>query len=110
MKRIPLPPYGLKILKILRAKQLPTNDIFLFVGDGAWESAKIHSQSQAVLLLPQGESPYNYLWPVEGCSVLTIIKSEVDSHIIKQLAHVVLSSGATVMRAILPNFSLVVYR
>lgn len=95
-----LPPYSHVLLEKISNKNLSKNDIFLFVGHRAWQSAKAFSLSQTVLLLPPGESPYEYQWPVINRPVLLINTGNVSEHLIKQTAHALLSSGAEIVRVI----------
>ena len=103
-------PYGKQLQENIAKNGLPRNDIFLFFGKNAWRKATSFAIQQAVLVLPDNESPYQYFFPVENCSILAVATSPVPIHAIKQLAHCVLSYRALIMRAILPDGSLVIYR
>lgn len=95
-----LPPYSHNLIEKFKHNELPKNDVFVFIGKNAWQSAKIFSLSQTVLLLPPRESPYKYQWPVINLQVLVVNTGDVQDHLIKQTAHALLSSGAAIVRVI----------
>ena len=61
----PFPPYGKKLFDALRHGHKPTNDIFLFVGQNAWQNAKYFSTWQDVLILPPHRHPDEF--PLKKC-------------------------------------------
>lgn len=105
-----LPPYGKQLAENIREGKLPKNDIYLTLGFRAWKAARIYALSQTVLLLPSDESPYHFEWPVTNLSVLLIDTGKVAEHLIKQTAHALLLAEASIVRAILLNGSLVIFR
>jgi hypothetical protein len=97
-----LPPFGKALAEHLKIKNYPNNDVYLFLGAGAWQRAKNFTErGRVALVLPLGETPANYLWPVHGCDVLTVITSELPAHIVKLTAHALLLAGARVVRVLL---------
>jgi len=110
IKTKPLPPYGQKLQAYLQKGFKPKNSIFLFLSFKAWEKAKAFNQSQVVLLLPADRSPYDYCWPVQGCSVLAFDTGGLEPNTIEQTAHALLLAGALSVHIILFDNRLVVYR
>lgn len=97
-----LPPFGKALAERLKAKNYPSNDVYLFLGENAWQGAKNFTErGLPSLVLPNGEIPTNYRWPVQGCSVLTVITSELPAHIIKLTAYTLLLAKARVVRVLL---------
>lgn len=94
----PLPPYGRKLLIALQCGYKPKNDIFLFVGQNAWQDAKYFSNWQDVLILPPHRHPDEFDWSiVEGLSILLRDANNVQYEVIRKLAHSLLSSLASVV-------------
>jgi hypothetical protein len=108
--RKPLPPYGKELQEHLQRALQPKNNVFLFLGKDPWQSAKAFNASQVVLVLPPGKSPYEYYWPVKGCSILAIAKGELATSYVEQAAHALLIAGAMSVHVMLPNYRLIVYR
>ncbi|MGD9152163.1 MAG: hypothetical protein PVG30_00685 [Gammaproteobacteria bacterium] len=93
-----LPPYGRKLLIALQCGYKPTNDVFLFVGQDAWQNAKYFSNWQDVLILPPHRHPDEFDWSiVKGLSVLLRDADNVRYEVIRKLAHSLLSSLASVV-------------
>lgn len=110
LKAKPLPPYGQRLQTYLRQGLTPKNSIFLFLGLQAWKKAKIFNNTQTVLLLPPGHSPYDYQWPVQQCSVLAFDTGGLAPTYIEQTAHALLMAGALSVHVILFDYRLIVYR
>lgn len=106
----PLPPFGSHVQGKIRQGIKPTNDIFLFVGTNAFALAEKFSSSQWVLTFSANHSPYEYDWPVQNCSVLVFDRGGVKHSTIEQLAHALLMAGAAIVRIVLVNYRLVIYR
>lgn len=107
--KIILPPFGESLYQRLKRGNQPKNDIFLFFGFHARQHAKEFSTIQCVLALPLGYSPYHYVWPVSGCSILGLDKGGFSILQIEEMAYVLLLSGATAVRVLLSNNNFVVY-
>lgn len=97
-----LPPFGKGIKD--RIGSLPPCDrtIWVYSGDRhAWDLARVRSALKLpVLVLPPGEDPRLYVWPVHGCEVIvTDIGGSVDGALLT-LASELLQSGASVVRIV----------
>lgn len=62
-KRTRFPPYG----KAVTA----TSNVFIFAGPDAWNRAKQRKAGNA-MVLPEGDEPASYKWPVYGLEVMLI--------------------------------------
>lgn len=93
-----LPPYGAALARDLMAGRVPWNDARIYVGADAWDRAKRHTASAPRLLLPPGDSPDHYRWPVEGCQVWVIAAGTVADSTLLRLAELLLDAGAEVVR------------
>jgi hypothetical protein len=86
-------PYSLKLH--------PTSEIRIYAGSQAWGTARIRNSYCAdALVLPEGESPSQYSWPVRGVDVLVIQAGIIDLKPIPELAHILIASGATIVRVV----------
>jgi hypothetical protein len=86
-----LPPFGKTIRQHPQLADL--NIIFVAIGRDAWGWAK--SQQNPTLVLPDGENPCSYDWPVTGFPVVVVRTSEVEPDIERQLASQLFRLGAT---------------
>ena len=105
-----LAPFGRELEKQLATGMKPRNDIFFCLGKHAWEKAKHFANTHAVLVLPPNESPYDYEWPVAGCSVLIFGTSPLPISYIEATAYCLLTANAEIVRASLYESSFAVYR
>ncbi len=90
-----LPPFG----KILLDRQRFKNPPFLVavcVGGDAWNSAKVRNArgDSVALVLPAGETPASYSWPVSGCMVVVDWTQPAPEQLIVSLARSLLVAGA----------------
>jgi hypothetical protein len=108
-----LPPYGKQLLSLLERKGRLQNDIFLFIGEQAWQKgSNFSNRGQAVLVLPSNETPELYTWPVRGYDVLVIVTSLIDSKRLIQTVGALSLAGANIVRVVLfpDNNRIIVYR
>lgn len=87
-----LPPYA----KDLAKKRLTGASINLYVcaGRTAWDVARARANNHAdVLVLPPGEDPYKYTWPVRGLDVL-LSWPDGDYASLCRFADLLIQSGA----------------
>jgi len=109
-KRKRLPPYGKRLKEFLLNGHKPKNDIFLFVGNGAWHKAEFFKNSHNVLILPPNNNPDEFDWSiVRGFSVLIFATSNIHYNIIRKLAYQLLSYSSSIVRVILANHKLVIF-
>jgi hypothetical protein len=81
-----------------------------YFGSRAWTNACTrNSYSHDALVLPDGKSPNAYRWPVHGLDVLVIQAGTVDLTPIPELAHLLIASGANIVRVIYGE-NMAVYR
>ena len=87
MRPKPLPPYGRQYLD-----QRPSNGPWIACGPGAWEFTRL--KPFPVIVLPDGDDPADYRWPVIDQDVLLIEVGIYDTERIERIAQVLLESGA----------------
>lgn len=90
-----LPPYGQALAKALETNTL--REVWIFVGDAAW-SHVTRPAADGRTLLPPGESPSVFRWPVDGLEVLAIQAGAVTEAALLELRDNLLNNGATVVR------------
>jgi len=106
----PLPPYGRRAALLLAKGIQPKNDIFIFAGLNAWDKAKIFAKTHIVLCLPLNTNPFDFFWPTNGRSVLLFDTGGLNITEIEHIAFCLLCAKATIVRALLINNTLVIYR
>jgi len=87
-----LPPFG----KQLTERQPPPFLVFVCVGAGAWDAAKARNQRDdaLALVLPAGDSPGAYTWPVLGCLCVVEWQQPAQGQMIVELVKALLMAGA----------------
>ncbi len=107
-----VPPFGKPLKELLQSGELPTNSIYLYIGNKAWERGKKSSISRTsrTLILPPNESPLIYDWPVNGCDILMIETSPIDTESIEHLVAILFGNGATKVTLISFDFLLTIYK
>jgi hypothetical protein len=108
----PLAPFSKKLEYLLSNNQKPRNNIFVFIGVNAFQKAKAFETSQFVLALPYGDDPEIYRWSVRGCEPLVFDTGGiyVNANLIRKFAYILLESGAVVVRIMLLDGRMVIYR
>lgn len=94
--RLKLPPYGAALAERLKWQNLPFM-VVVCVGLNAWTQAKIWAGSPndiSPLVLPDGDSPKVYKWPVKECFVLVQRLQGPTDIVITDLIYALLSAGA----------------
>src|SRR3989344_4133114 len=88
-----LPPFG-RDVEWKRRMGFPIN-LFIFCGTGAWERAqqRIDYYKGDALILPPGEAPERYKWPVKNLDVL-MIWPDGDYTSICRFAEILVKQGA----------------
>jgi hypothetical protein len=109
-KKLPLPPYGKEAFFLLSMGVKPRNDIFVYVGEKAWQKANVWEDKQVLLCLPLGENPANYFWPVSDCPILLIDTGKLSLFDIEEIAYYLLMFNAEIVRALPVNKPMVIYR
>lgn len=70
------------------------------IGMDAWQRAKRRNEGSSdwpALVLPPGEEPARYSWPVSGSYVVLEVDAGPSTDQLRQLAHVLLQAGAVVV-------------
>ena len=93
-KRHQLPPFGRSLYAVLNAGLRPVNCVFCFVGTEGREKAEAFSKRQAVLLLPPGDDPAVYRWPVAGLDCLVARVGKSTKREVLLLMRELLAAGA----------------
>ncbi len=92
-----LPPFGKAVAEKLR-RGAWTN-IFVFAGAGGWDRAKGRDYSGGdVLLLPSGDDPARYKWPVSGQALMLVWLDGTKAEIFN-FGEVLIKSGAKLVCA-----------
>ena len=100
MQRKKLPPYGKPLRDFLKSGGKLDNDVYLFIGNDAWEKGKSFSitQLRRTLVLPPYDCPTNYLWPVRDCDILIFDSSLCDDDYIEDLMLTLFACEANIVR------------
>ncbi len=90
-----LPPFG-KLLADRQRFKNPPWLVVVCVGADAWQSAKVrNARGDSVgLVLPPGDSPTSYTWPVNGCKCVIEWSTGPSVDDVVELAKTLLRSGA----------------
>ncbi len=88
-----LPPYGKQYLE-----QLPSAGIWVAIGSGAWQFAKV--RTFPVMVLPEDHEPGDYEWPSNGQPVLIHERGVFDDERLHNMAREMLLAGAPSVVAI----------
>jgi hypothetical protein len=88
------PPYG-------KQAKAHGGEIRIYIGSIAWKNARIRNRYCGdALVMPDGELPECFSWPVHGADVLVLQAGALDLSIIPRLANVLAHAGATIVRAV----------
>lgn len=105
-----LPPYGKEAAFLLSMNAQLRNDIFLFAGSNAWQQAQAFEKTQVVLCLPPDKNPFDYLWPVNDCSILLFDTGNLSLIDIDKIAYCLLIANAAIVRVIYSDNIVIIYR
>jgi len=97
-----LPPYGIALAQKLRQDK-PANVVWVACGERAWKRSKhdLRRPDSWATLLPPGEDPASYRWPVVGCDCLVIHTGGLSPQELKNLCRCLIRAGAN--KAIAPS-------
>jgi hypothetical protein len=95
MKNKKLPPFGALLSERQKFKNPPWL-VVVCVGAGAWAPAKARKvRGDSVgLVLPPGENPSAFTWPVNGCRVVVEWNTGPGVELVVELARELLRAGA----------------
>lgn len=107
-----LPPFGKPLKDLLNSGQLPNNSVYLYIGNEAWDKGKISSyyRPTRTLILPPDCSPLLYKWPVNGCDILMIETTFLDTGYIENFVNILFEYGATRVTLIDIELFLTIYK
>lgn len=106
-----LAPYGRHLKEMLENDQLPLNDVYLFIGDHAWQTGKEWTLMRpTTLILPPHQNPHYFYWPVKNCDVLIFDTSSSNLETIEQLVIILFAYQANIVRFISTNNLLTVFK
>ena len=88
-----LPPYGKQYLE-----QLPSAGIWVAIGPGAWDFAKI--RSFPVMVLPEDREPHDFDWPSNGQAALIHERGDYNDDRLNSMAEALILAGAPTVVAI----------
>ncbi len=91
-------PFG-KYLAVRQRFNNPPEYVVIYVGDGSWQKAKQWPQNSDIcpLVLPDGEQPGNYQWPVAGCRCVIEWSPGPSESQVSELIRCLLLSGSMVV-------------
>lgn len=98
----PLPPHGRRHLE-----HVGCSGPWVSIGSGAWEFPA--RKPFPVMVLPPGEDPSRYRWPVAGQSVVLIQWGEAELADVERLTLELLRAGARLVLAVTPSGPLYCY-
>lgn len=86
-----LPPFAAQ-----RRERRPTNGCWIYAGASAWGRARgdLDKPSRLVTLLPLGDDPEGYRWPVAGDEVVVVHTGGESPEVLRALAAVLIQQGA----------------
>ena len=88
-----LPPYGRQFLELR-----PSAGPWVAIGSEAWDFARL--KPFPAMVLPPGDDPDSYDWPVAGEGVLLMECGEPDTETLERVALALLRAGAEFVRPI----------
>ena len=88
-----LPPYGKQYLE-----DRPSAGIWVAIGVGAWQFAKV--RTFPVLVLPEDKEPADFEWPTDGGPVLIHERGPCDDERLHAMAKALMLAGAPSVVAI----------
>lgn len=101
-----LVPYGSQL-----KSRLIKNDVYLFIGNHAWEKAKnFQSSRPGSLCLPPFHDPSIYEWPVPNYDILIFDTGFCDQDYIDAITDELFSSGANIVRYISVDFKTSIFK
>ena len=91
MPRLRLPPFA-----AMQQSKTPSNGLWLYTGTDAWGRARgdLDKPSRLVTLLPLGDDPEGYRWPVAGDEVVVVHTGGESPEVLRALAEVLIRQGA----------------
>ena len=106
------PPFGKPLKALLESGQLPTNSVYLYIGDHSWEKGKLsaYCRPTRTLILPPKHLPFDYEWPVHGCDILMIETSHVATEYIEDIVRELFKHGAIKVVLISTNLLSTTYK
>jgi len=93
-KKAKLPPFGKVVLEL----NPRPSEILIVMGSQAWEFSK--TTKKPCLVLPPGEHPAVYRWPVAGIDCLVFERGESNESRLLELIKALLHAGSPTVRAI----------
>lgn len=105
------PPYGRPLCKLQQQGYHPTNSVYLFIGNHAWNKGKNFSTiyPERLLILPPWISSKTYHWPVSECDILIFDTGFAEESYIEELVTSLYEHNALIVRVVSPIAPLIVY-
>jgi|SRR5579859_1064062 hypothetical protein len=105
-----LPPFGKYLYCLLSEDKSPVNDVYIFIGNKAWEKAKgFQVIRPTTMCLPITNEPDDFQWPVINCDVLLFDTSLSSEKRIEKLAACLFRDRANIVRYISVDYQLNVF-
>jgi len=95
-----LPPFGREVMSELAQGRLL--NVYVFAGSAAWDQTKKWRAGHGVgsaMLLPPGDDPANYSWPVVRTGLLVVATGQSRAFAFN-LARTIVSCGTTMVYAL----------
>lgn len=109
-KKLPLPPYGSNLDRSIKEGNIPTHDVYIFIGHFAMKKGAFFSKYRFCLCLPPTMEPTQYTWPVCHCYVLVFETTKTPTAYIERTVLCLLDSGATIVRVTTVDSKVYIYR
>ncbi len=106
-----LVPYGSPLKSRLINSGPIKNDVYLFIGNHAWEKAKNFQTSRpGTLCLPPFYDPSIYEWPVPNCDILIFDTGFCDQDYIDAIVKILFRSNANIVRYVSSDFKTTIFK
>lgn len=112
MQKVKIPPYGWNLYQLQKKGLRPHNDIYVFIGYGAWKKAKEFSSiyPRRIMMIPPWVSANDYTWPVKACSVLVFDTGYAEVDYLEEIAKRLFKEGASHVRSVDTDFKLTIHQ
>ncbi len=112
MQKVKIPPYGWALHQLQRNGLRPSNDVYVFIGNKAWQKAKEFSSiyPKRIMMIPPWLSANDYNWPVKACAVLIFDTGYAEIDYVDEIAKRLFKEGASHVRSVDTDFKLTIHQ
>jgi hypothetical protein len=95
----PLPPFARDLLR--RRQAGGAINLFIYAGPRAWKMARLRIRyNSPTLVLPVGDDPSSYRWPVQGLEIALIWPEPGNRHEVISFGRLLVVEGAALVSAV----------